>query len=63
LLQARSTSRKARYQGIEAATGVPWFMVAVIHEREAGGRWNGHLGQGDDLRGLNPCPAWAMVRA
>jgi hypothetical protein len=40
---------KARYQAIEAATGVPWFVVAVIHEREAGGRWDRPLGWGDPL--------------
>lgn len=40
---------KSRYQAIEAATGVPWFVVAVIHEREAGGRWDRQLGQGDPL--------------
>jgi lysozyme family protein len=25
---------KARYHAVEAATGVPWFVVAVFHERE-----------------------------
>jgi lysozyme family protein len=33
---ARLVSRKARYQAISAKTGVPWFVIAVIHEREAG---------------------------
>jgi hypothetical protein len=40
---------KTRYQAMEAATGVPWFVVAVIHECEAGGRWDRQLGQGDPL--------------
>ncbi len=42
---------KSMYQKISAATGVPWFVVAVIHEREAGGppHWDKHLGQGDPL--------------
>lgn len=40
---------KARYQEIEAATSVPWFVVAIIHEREASGRWDRQLGQGDPL--------------
>lgn len=42
---------KSMYQKISAATGVPWFVVAVIHEREAGGppHWDRHLGQGDPL--------------
>jgi lysozyme family protein len=40
---------KARYQAIEHATGVPWFVVAVIHEREAGQDFGRQLGQGDPL--------------
>lgn len=40
---------KLRYQAIEKATGVPWFVVAVIHEREAGQSWSAQLGQGDPL--------------
>jgi lysozyme family protein len=43
---------KARFQAIEAATKVPWFVVAVIAEREAGGPpkcWPCQLAQGDPL--------------
>jgi lysozyme family protein len=40
---------KARYEKISATTGVPWFVVAVIHEREAAGNFNAQLGQGDPL--------------
>lgn len=42
---------KARYVQIAAATGVPWHVVAVIHEREAGGppHWDRQLAQGDPL--------------
>lgn len=40
---------KERYQKIAEATGVPWFIVAVIHEREASQRWDRQLGQGDPL--------------
>lgn len=40
---------KARYQAVEAKTGVPWFIIAVIHEREASQRWDTQLGQGDPL--------------
>jgi lysozyme family protein len=40
---------KVRYQEIEKATKVPWFIVAVIHEREADQNWNCQLGQGDPL--------------
>lgn len=40
---------KARYQKIAEATGVPWFVIAVIHEREASQQWDRQLGQGDPL--------------
>jgi lysozyme family protein len=40
---------KARYQVVEKRTGVPWPVIAVIHEREAGQRWDRQLGQGDPL--------------
>lgn len=42
---------KTRYLQIEKGTGVPWWVVAVIHEREASGppHWNVHIGQGDPL--------------
>jgi len=40
---------KMVYQQIERDTGVPWFIVAVIHEREASQRWDRQLGQGDPL--------------
>lgn len=40
---------KPRYQSVEMRTGVPWFLIAVIHEREASGRFDTQLGQGDPL--------------
>jgi lysozyme family protein len=40
---------KKRYQAVEARTGVPWPVIAVIHEREASQNWNTQLGQGDPL--------------
>lgn len=38
---------KPRYQAVEAKTGVPWFVIAVIHMRESSQNWNGSLAQGD----------------
>jgi lysozyme family protein len=38
---------KARYQAVQARTGVPWFVIAVIHERECSQDWTGSLAQGD----------------
>lgn len=40
---------KARYKAVEAQTGVPWYFIAVAHEREASQNWNTQLGQGDPL--------------
>jgi lysozyme family protein len=45
-------SAKSRYQAVSQAvwgTADRWPVVAVIHEREAGGRWDCQLGQGDPL--------------
>lgn len=57
---------KARYQSVEKTTGVPWWFIAVVHEREASQRWDTQLGQGDPLnkksthvpKGRGPFPTW-----
>lgn len=38
---------KSRYLTIQKYTWVPWFVVAVIHEREADQKWDANLSQGD----------------
>jgi lysozyme family protein len=38
---------KARYQIVSARTGVPWWFIAIVHEREASQSWTGSLAQGD----------------
>jgi lysozyme family protein len=43
----RLVAAKAHYKAVEKATGVPWFVIAVIHEREASQSWSGSLAQGD----------------
>jgi lysozyme family protein len=45
----RLVAQKARYKTVEAKTGVPWFIIAVIHERESSQDFATHLGQGDPL--------------
>lgn len=40
---------KPRYERVQAVTGVPWFVVAVIHERESSQSWDSQLAQGDPL--------------
>lgn len=43
----RLVAAKLRYQGITLKTGVPWFVIAVIHEREASQKWDRSIAQGD----------------
>lgn len=38
---------KGRYKAVEAKTGVPWFVIAVIHMRESSQNWSRSLAQGD----------------
>ncbi|MGY3527680.1 hypothetical protein [Bradyrhizobium sp. USDA 4452] len=38
---------KARYLAVASRTGVPWFFIAVVHERECSQSWAGSLAQGD----------------
>ncbi len=40
---------QARYRAVSAATGVPWHVIAVIHQMECGGRFDQHLHNGDPL--------------
>lgn len=57
---------KARYQAVEAKTGVPWPIIAVIHERESSQNFRTQLGQGDPLnqvsthvpKGRGPFSSW-----
>ena len=47
LVAKRLVAAKSRYQAVAARTGVPWFVIAVIHERECSQSWAGSLAQGD----------------
>lgn len=38
---------KDRYLAVEKKTGVPWWFIAVVHEREASQRWSANIAQGD----------------
>ena len=38
---------RSRYQAVAVKTGVPWPVIAVIHERECSQDWTGSLAQGD----------------
>lgn len=62
----RLVDAKDRYRSVEDKTGVPWWMIAGIHEREASQSWNKQLAQGDPLnqvstnvpRGMGPFNTW-----
>ncbi len=55
-----------QYKAVEAQTTVPWFIVAVIHERESSQSWAASLAQGDPWnqesvhvpRGIGPFASW-----
>jgi lysozyme family protein len=57
---------KARYQVVAEETRVPWFVIALIHEREASQSWMANLAQGDPWdrvsthvpRGRGPFPTF-----
>jgi lysozyme family protein len=38
---------KPRYLAVQNRTNVPWFFVAVVHERESSQSWKDSLAQGD----------------
>ncbi|HWW46312.1 MAG TPA: hypothetical protein VNZ94_00535 [Xanthobacteraceae bacterium] len=49
---ARSlVANKPRYQAVAAKTGVPWFVIAVIHQRESSGSFAGVLHNGEKIIG------------
>lgn len=41
----------ARYATVEAATGVPWFWIGCVHDREAGLSFSGVLHNGEKIIG------------
>lgn len=49
MIAARLFRAKTRYKAVEKLTGVPWWFIACVHEREASQNWNTQLGQGDPL--------------
>lgn len=57
---------KSRYQAVETVTGVPWAIIAVIHQRESSQSWLASLAQGDPFnkisihvpRGRGPFASW-----
>ena len=62
-----AATAKAQYVDVASRTGVPWFIIAVIHMREASQSWKGSLAQGDPWnkvsihvpKGRGPFTSWA----
>lgn len=62
----RCMANKARYQAAGAKTGVPWFVIAALHDRESSGDFSTQLAQGDPLNrvsthvpsGRGPFASW-----
>ncbi len=42
-------AKKSKYMAVSKATGVPWYVVGIIHAMEAGCNFNCHLHNGDPL--------------
>jgi len=62
----RLAAARPRYEKVAASTGVPWDVIAVIHERESSQSWNASLAQGDPWnqvsvhvpKGRGPFASW-----
>ncbi len=50
LYAAQLLAHKSIYQAIEAKTGVPWWLVAVLHLRESNANFGTYLGNGQTLK-------------
>lgn len=62
----RLVAAKERYMAVSDQTGVPWFFIAVTHQRESAQRWDRSLAQGDPWnkksvhvpKGRGPFASW-----
>lgn len=50
-LVAQMVTHRDRYEEIEQATRVPWYVIALIHNLECGLDFRAHLHNGDSLSG------------
>ena len=61
-----ASDAKQRYTAVAVLTHVPWFIIAVIHEREASQSWKANIAQGDPWnaksrhvpKGRGPFKSW-----
>ena len=67
----RLVNAKPHYQQVAQKTGVPWPVIAVIHERESSQSWFASLAQGDPWnrvsihvpKGRGPFDSWEEAAA
>lgn len=45
----RIIAHREQYEDVQKSTGVPWYVVGIIHHLESGGDWATHLHNGDPL--------------
>lgn len=48
---SRLITNKSRYKKVEDLTGVPWYWVAIVHNREDNGNFSGVLHNGEHIIG------------
>ena len=48
-LTKRFAAYRTRYEQVQQATGVPWYFIAIVHERESDTDFDTYLGNGDPL--------------
>lgn len=62
----RLLGSKSVYQKVSQTTGVPWFVIAALHNRESDADFDTYLGNGEPLnhvtrlvpKGRGPFPTW-----
>lgn len=47
----RIAANRSRYEAIEAKTGVPWYCIGAIHNKECSMDFKGYLGNGERIIG------------
>lgn len=65
-LRLCADTARSEYETLSSNTNVPWYAIAVIHEREASQNWNSNIAQGDpwnkasihDPAGRGPFNSW-----
>lgn len=48
---AKVLAEKVQYEAVSPKTGVPWYVIGIIDQMEAGGGCKAHLHNGDPLTG------------